>query len=179
MPVFTWALHSFPGSNLRLNNLNSAAQTTEKAIGMCCYLHVNKSEVDPFLLYQLTVASLLHDDAILKPSDDICIPDSWQSVSYHDGGPAFSGLKKKRMDLWHTRIMALTHQQWAGTIKPWADASCKQRRESGPPYFCVLGAQAPLFYKRQKLLLSSRPDRRPTLSIWGWVTLEAYGVIWY
>ena len=57
------------------------------------YLHVNKLEVHPLLLHQLLVVSLLHNDAILKPSNDICISDSGQSMGYYDGGPAFSGLK--------------------------------------------------------------------------------------
>jgi hypothetical protein len=116
---------------------------------MCLYLHVNESEVDPFLLHQLTVTSLFHNDSILKPSDDICVPDGRQSVSYHNGGSAFSGLKRKRTDVWHTRVVALIHQQWAGTINPWADAACKQRWESDTPYFCVLKARVPLLLKKQ------------------------------
>lgn len=64
------------------------------------YLHTDKLEVQPFFLHQFPVASLLHNDSILKPSDDICISDCRQSVCNHNGGPAFSGLKEKRRNTW-------------------------------------------------------------------------------
>lgn len=70
-----------------------ATQTAEGKPPGNRYLHVHESEVDPFLLHELPVTSLLHDDAVLKPRDDVCISDRRQSVSDHNGGSPFSSLK--------------------------------------------------------------------------------------
>lgn len=88
------------------------------------YLHVNQLEVQPFLLHQFAVAALLHDDSIFEACDDICISDCRQSVSNHNGGPAFSGLKGKRTNTWGSRFTKSTHCKLAGTVKHWDGHAC-------------------------------------------------------
>lgn len=85
-----------------------AAQRAEgKQLGKR-YLRVHEFEVDPFLLHQLPVTSLLHDDAILKPGDDVSISDCGQSMGDHNGGAPFSSLKGKWTDLWCIGIVVQT-----------------------------------------------------------------------
>ncbi|KAK7834869.1 hypothetical protein U0070_022840 [Myodes glareolus] len=97
-------------SGLR-SNLKTTVLATQTAKGKQPggrYLHVHESEVDPFLLHQLPVTSLLHDDAVLKPGDDVCISDRRQSMSDHNGGSPFPSLKGKRTNLGYTGVMVQT-----------------------------------------------------------------------
>lgn len=107
------------------------------------------------------MASLLYNNSIIKPSYDICISNCGQSVCYDNGGPAFSGLKGKRTYM---------HCQWTCTTKSWVDV------------FMVDGqsCQCNIWYKditsltKWKQDLSTRPDKRPLISVRGWIGLEAY-----
>ena len=66
------------------------------------YLHCDKFEVNASLPHELIVIAFLHNDSIIKTSDDISITNRGQTMRYHNGGPAFSGLKGKKISFLNT-----------------------------------------------------------------------------
>ena len=60
------------------------------------YLHCDKFEVNASLPHELIMIAFLHNDSIIKTSDDISITNRGQTMRYHNGGLAFPGLKGEK-----------------------------------------------------------------------------------
>lgn len=60
------------------------------------YLHCDKFEVNASLPHELIMTAFLHNDSIIKTRNDISITNRGQTMRYHNGGPAFSGLKGEK-----------------------------------------------------------------------------------
>lgn len=56
------------------------------------------------------MTSFFHNDSIIKTSNDISITNGRQTMSDHNGGPAFSGLKREKFGFWiHEQLYAKIH----------------------------------------------------------------------
>ena len=60
------------------------------------YLHCDKFEVNASLPHELIMIAFLHNDSIIKTRDEISITNRGETMRYHNGGPAFSGLKGEK-----------------------------------------------------------------------------------
>ena len=60
------------------------------------YLHCDKFEVNASLPHELIMTAFLHNDSIIKTRDEISITNRGETMRYHNGGPAFSGLKGEK-----------------------------------------------------------------------------------
>lgn len=60
------------------------------------YLHCDKFEVNASLPHELIMTAFLYNDSIIKTCDDISITNRGQTMRYHNGGPAFPGLKGEK-----------------------------------------------------------------------------------
>lgn len=60
------------------------------------YLHCDKFEVNASLPHELIMTAFLHNNSIIKTRDDISITNRGQTMRYHNGGPAFPGLKGEK-----------------------------------------------------------------------------------
>lgn len=61
------------------------------------HLHCDKFEVNASLPHELIMTAFLHDDSIIKTSDDVSIANRGQTMRCHNGGLAFSGLKGENL----------------------------------------------------------------------------------